>query len=206
MKLVSRLVGYLRGDVEQADLTALQSAGGEVYSLVDGLPRGPARLAAWNAYVLQTYGDKLMAASRTSTYVRTDTAALAEESFRLACLWLDRANRLMADPGAAPSAAPAEPLPHWHTAIRCDEQLVGMRETLIALHAYVAYDLNSFSRESPRLHEALAEIEQQLDTVDILWIKHPPAEIRGGIGTALCRGLDETYALGQALAVYGFSS
>ena len=193
MKLVSRLVGYLRGDVEQHDLAALQSAGGEVYSLVEGLPRGPARLAAWNAYVLQTYGDKLLAASRTSTYVRTDTAALAEESFRLACRWLDRAN------GQA-SAAPAEALPHWQTAIRCDEQLVGMRETLIALHAYVAYDIQSVA-SAAQFHEALAEIEQQLETVDILWIKHPPAEIRGGIGTALCRGLDRAYALGQALSV-----
>jgi hypothetical protein len=202
VKLVPRLVAYLRGDVEQEDLVALQSAGGEAYALVEGLPRGPARLAAWNAYVLQTYGDKLMAASRTSTYVRTDTAALAEESFRVACRWLDRANSLAADPGALSSATPAEPLPHWHTAIRCGEQLVGMRETLIALHAYVAYDLNGSAADSTRLRDALAKIDGQLETVDILWIKRPPAEIRGGIGTALCRGLDETYALGQALAVY----
>jgi hypothetical protein len=78
-----------------------------------------------------------------------------------------------------------------------------MRDALVALHAYVADDLSGFETnavDSAQLHDALAKIDRQLETVDILWIKHPPAEIRGGIGTELCRGLDNTYALGRALA------
>ena len=57
MRVVPWLVGFFRADVRQAQLEPYQRVGGDAYGLVDELPRGPARLAAWNAYVLQTYAD-----------------------------------------------------------------------------------------------------------------------------------------------------
>jgi hypothetical protein len=195
-------VGFFRADVEQARLEPLQRVGGDAYDLVDYLPRGAARLAAWNAYVLQTYADKLIAASQTSKYVRADSAEIAEGLFRLVGLWLEEARQLMSNPDAPLTVAPGEPLPHWHTPVRSQEQLVGMRDALVALHAYVAYDLQNFSAADTflRLREELAKIDRLIETVDILWIARPPAELRGGIGDALSKALDQTYALGQLLA------
>jgi hypothetical protein len=207
MRVVSWLAGFFRADVEQARLEPLQRVGGDAYELVDRLPRGPARRAAWNAYVLQTYADKLIAAGGTSKYVRADTAEIASEMFGLVGLWLERASELAADPAAPSTRALPEPIPHWHTPVRCREQLVGMREALVALYAYVAYDLRSVQTDDTalaRLRGELATIEQEIETVDILWIARPPAELRGGIGDALCNGLDKTFSLGQVLAAGRF--
>ena len=110
---------------------------GEVYELVDTLPRGPARVAAWNAYALQTYGDKLTAACYAA-----DTADVGRRAYSLAEEWLQRARQPAAGPGDARPALP-DALPHWHTPIRSHAQLVGMREALEALRTYVAFDLQS---------------------------------------------------------------
>jgi hypothetical protein len=201
--LLRSLVALVRLEVPVRDLDPVPSAGLGAYDLVDELPRGPARAAAWNAFVLQTYADKLCAAGQAPEYVRADTAAVVDELYRLAALWLDRASELAANP--ARSAWPALPdrLPHWHTPVRSETELVGMRETLDALHTYLAYDLRSVASQEAAAagaREQLSAIEAELETAARLWIRRAPPELRGGVGDALASGLDQAYELGRLLA------
>lgn len=186
-----------RSGVPVREFDALRCLAIDAYDLVNDLPRGAARLAAWNAYVLQTYADKLLAADQTDGYVRGDTAQVAADAYTLAGRYVERAQ---APPSSDPPQLP-DALPHWHTPIRSRKQLVGMRETLEALRIYIAYELAGFGDDESdtSMRAALAAVDAKLETVDRLWIERPPDEIRGGIGTALTTGLDAAYALGKQL-------
>jgi hypothetical protein len=147
------------------------------YELVDQLSSGPARAAAWAAYALTIYADKLVAADGGSDVVAEAYARAA------ACLDVARDGN-----GGLPAS-----LPHWRTPVRSREQLVGMRDALDALRTFLAYELGDANAPE------LARIDLQLARVDELWIARPPPEIRGAIGSALAIGLDEAYALGRRL-------
>jgi len=136
VRLLPWLAALGRADVPVRDLDGVRLLAVDAYDLIDELPRGPARAAAWNAYVVVTFADKLLEATQTRR-VRAETAELAEQLYRLAGAWVANARRLAAEPGAT-SAAP-DPLPHWHTPIRSQEELTGMRETLECLRVYLAY-------------------------------------------------------------------
>jgi hypothetical protein len=150
--------------------------------LVDSLPSSPARSAAWAAYALEAYGGALLAACARDGRVDVETAPVARRALVLAatCVGVARGGA-----GDVP-----ESLPHWQTVPRSHEQLVGMRETLVSLRTYLAYELGGGDAE-------VAQIDAELATVDRLWIEHAPAEIRGGLGDALANGLDLAYALGR---------
>jgi hypothetical protein len=142
------------------------------YELVDELPSGPARAAAWAAYALTIYADKLYAAAGKSDVVAELYATAA------ACLDVARG-----DGGAVPQTPP-----HWRTPVRSTAELAGMRDALEALRTYLAYEL--------RDDDALAPVDAQLAAAERLWIRRPPPEIRGAVGSALAIGLDRAYALG----------
>lgn len=144
------------------------------YELVDQLPPGPARAAAWSAYAQTTFADKLLAAEGRSDVVAEAYARAAQ------CLETAR------DGGGALPAT----LPHWRTPVRSREQLVGMRDALDALRTYLAYELHD--DHAPEL----ARIDAQIRNVEELWIERPPEAIRGAIGSALATALDDAYALG----------
>lgn len=165
-------------------LAAYGRDGTDAYDLVDRLAPGTARVAAWNAYVCQTYADKLADACRRPS---DETARVVRSLYAAALTWLERA-----------ASAPVEPveltLPPWGTPVRSRDQLVGMRNTLEALRTYVAYGL------PPTLQPRLALVDERVDTVDGLWIERPTPELRGGIGDALSAGIREAVSLGQTLA------
>ncbi len=206
---VLRLLGFLGSHVAEAvdgvsiaSLQSVRQAGADAYQLVEQLPRGRARLAAWNAYALQTYGDKLLDGGVNPSFTSQETAALASELFALSGWWVDQAHRLVADPSQRADQL-RDPLPHFHTPIRSQAQLVGLRSTLEVLRAFVAYDLASLKLDdasSTELRDRLAAIDDTVATANILWLERPPRELRAGIGDALTRGLERVYALGQTLA------
>src|SRR5471032_2238838 len=106
----------------------------EAYDLVDKLPRGPARVAAWNAYALRTYGDKLITAAVSRGWaIDEDTPPIVESLVTLAASWVQYAVLLAADAGASATQPPSDSVPHWHTPTRSQAQLFGMREALEAL-------------------------------------------------------------------------
>lgn len=151
--------------------------GADAYDLVDRLPYGRARAAAWNAYACQTYGDK-----------RSDeTARVVRALYALAVTWLERT--------ALDARGSQElELPAWGTPIRSRDQLVGMRDTLDALRTYVAYGL------PPALEPRRDAIDKRPGVADALWIERPTPELRGGIGDALAAAIREAIALGRVLA------
>jgi hypothetical protein len=156
--------------------------GSDAYDLVDRLPHGSARVAAWNAYVCQTYADKL---AESCTHAPGDAAPFVRALYDLACAWLERA----ASPGERLELA----LPLWGTLTRSQEQLVGMRDTLTALRTYVAFAVGEDDRR-------LAPIDGQMAEVDALWIPRATPELRAGIGTALTMGIRAAAVLGAAWA------
>lgn len=184
------------------DIDALRLPGSEAYELVDQLPRGAARAAAWNAYVFQTYGDKLIEASGPK-YLPDDTFAVVARLFSLSAFWVQQASALAANPSTAPASEQAAELPHFHTPIRSPEQLVGIRETADTLRTYVAFDLQSLTGETPSLaavREQLAGVDKEMDTAAMLSVERCPPELRGGIGDALVKAIKQAQALGQVLA------
>jgi hypothetical protein len=202
MRAVGWLWALVRGAVPVADLDPFRSLGFEAYDLIDGLAPGAARAAAWNAFVLQTYADKLVTACRTGAFVAAETADAAENIYRLAGVWVARAHELAANPAGAAQATLADPMYHWHTPIRSEGELRGMRETLDALRVQLAFELQrGGTRLPPGLREQLAAVEAKLETADGLFVRRAPAELRGGIGTALALGLDTAFRLGQEIAM-----
>jgi hypothetical protein len=180
--LLDRLRSYFKDGMPASSFAPLRARCVGASDLVDSLPGSPARSAAWAAYALETYGDRLLAACARDGYVDLETAPVARRAFVLAGISLEVARGGAGDvPGS---------LPHWQTVPRSHEQLVGMRETLETLRTYLAYELGSGDTEVARIDARLAKVER-------LWIEHAPAEIRGGLGDALANGLDLAYALGR---------
>jgi|SRR5579884_3744153 len=184
--MLERLVAWARGDVPTATLDSERNRCIDAYDLVEELPNGPARAAAWAAFALQTYADKLVSAARADGYVRSESARLARDAYRLAAGCLDIART---GAGRVPDA-----LPRWGTPIRSHDQLVGMRQALEALRTFIAFELRD--DRAP----GLAHLDEELAKVDRFWIEHPPPEIRGALGDALLHGLDEAYTLGLRVA------
>lgn len=183
--MISRALAYLRGSVPARAMSRYGRDGSDAYDLVDTLPRGPARASAWNAYVCQTYADKLCGAGT----VAPETARVVRALYDRAGTWLARA-REGSDGGELV-------LPPWRTPVRSQRELAGMRDTLEALRTYVAFDLGEGADDDPRL----AVVDRRIATVDSMWIPRPTPDLRLGIGDALIRGIAEACALGRALAL-----
>src|SRR5581483_4333323 len=134
--------------------------GADAYDLVDRLPHGPARAAAWNAYVCQTYADKVAESCRHSP---DDAAPFVRALYDLACAWLDRAQ--------ASAGGEDLKLPSWGSLVRSQDELAGMRDTLAALRTYVAFEIGD---DDPRL----APVDARVATADSLWIPRATPELR----------------------------
>lgn len=192
LRLFGRVIGLI-APVSDAQPFVPDRVDVDVYAMVNELPPGPGRVAAWNAYALQTYGDKLTGCLAGSEATRAETLGLARVCYQLAAVCVECARS-----DSAPLEG--ERLPRWPTPLRSVEQLRGMRETLEVLRIQIAYELQEPDRAANALlADQLASIDGKLETVDRLWIKRPPAEIRGGVGDALMTGLDKAYKLGQQL-------
>lgn len=155
-------------------LAAERNAAADAFARVEELAPGPERAAAWKAYALQTYGDRLLAACERSGVVAFETAPFAAGCFRLAA-----------------GRSPPGRLPEWRTPVRTHAQLVGMRDALETLRADLA------GCEQARLDA----IDAERHAVDLLWIERAPDTIRTGLGRHLQRGLDLAYALGAERAL-----
>lgn len=183
--MISRALSYLRGNAAARMVSRYGRGGSGAYDLVDTLPRGPARAAAWNAYVCQTYADKLCGADA----VAPETAAIVRALYDEAGAWIARARD---GAGCVGDFVP----PAWRTPVRSQRELAGMRDTLEALRTYVAFDLGT-AADDPRL----ASVDRHIAAVDSTWIPRATPDLRRGLGDALTRGLAEACALGRALAL-----
>ena len=176
-----RRFAWARGDVPVSRLNPVRQQCLDAYDRVEQLPRGPERRAAWAAYALVTYGDKLLDGERVDRM----TAHVASEAYALSA-------RCLAS-GAVPGA-----LPRWGAGTRSEAQLRGMQETLVALQTFLAFDAGPAPAAATA--SKLAALDARLATVARLWVPRPTAELRGGIAGALRAGLDDAYVLGLELA------
>lgn len=203
MRSLARLVSLVRAEVAPGVLERMRNAGAEAYQLIDVAPAGSwERLAAWNAFIHQMYGDNLLA-NEASRAVPVDTARIVAQLYELAAAWLDRASQLRERPGSRLQVDLRTTLPHWRTPLRTRTQLAGMRTTLDDARIRVASELVAFGDLDPvagRLRARLQQIDSRIETVDLLWVGRGSDEIRGAIGDALSTGLDAVSLLGQLLA------
>lgn len=188
--MFGRALSLLREGVPAASLSSYAREGADAYDLVEHLPCGPPRAAAWNAYVCQTYADRLLRADQRGGVVPIATARYACALYERAGRWLERARTESTDDVDFE-------LPSWGSPLRSRPQLVGMRDALYVLRTYVAYEL----RESAR--PELAEVDAHVEAVDGLWIARPTPELREGIATELTAGIRCACALGRSLALGG---
>lgn len=203
MRPLARLVSLVRAEVAPDVLERLRAGGMDAYQLIDEAPAGSwERLAVWNAFIHQIYGDNLLA-SEPPHAVPADTARLVAQLYELAGAWLDRASQLRASPASRLQVDLRTPLPHWRTPLRTRPQLAGMRATLDDARVRVASELADFigpDATRQRLASKLSQVEARVETVDLLWVGRGSDEIRGAIGDALSLGLDAVSLLGQLLA------
>jgi hypothetical protein len=206
MGLRDTLAAKARGDVSTKDLSAYGRAGSDAYDLLDQLPDpGYARLCAWNAFVLQTYGDKLLAAGESPGYVTRETADQVVIVYQFVASWIARCRQLVADPAYRLDVYVPQGMPHhWQTTPRTFAQLTGMRDTFQAAQAALVSNLKSLG-ETGDLRQRLNAFEAAVDSVaeyiDKLWTHDPGLELRATLGATLTDGLNRAYQLGQVLAV-----
>jgi hypothetical protein len=204
MHPLARIVSLIRADIPVAELDPFRRAGADAYTMIDeAAPASWERLAAWNAFMPQIYGDNLISASEGTGYVAADTAAIVRQLYNLVAAWLQCARQLASNPANTLAFNGPNPLPGWHTRLRSREELLGMRKTLEATHARVASDLQSFAgadEARDKLSTQLVGVESLIETVDTLWVGRRSDELCGAIGDALGSGLDQTHELGQLLS------
>src|SRR5204862_2658161 len=159
-------------------------------------------LAAWNAFLLQIYGDNLVATGTKGRYCAPDIAMFAQRVYQLANVWLEEVRKAQASAAYGFRFDVPHPLPHWE-AYRSAEQLRAMRRTVDTGRTRVASDLVHFAGEEAQrdlLRVRLAEIDSEVQYVERLWTARPTEELRLLIGETLEIALDHAYEIGQLLA------
>ena len=202
--LAARIVSFIRVDVPVREIDPYRRAGADAYDLIDQVaPATWARLAAWNAFLLQVYGDNLVAEGSKGRYCAPDVAMFAQRVYQHANIWLEETRKAEASAAYRFRFSLPHPLPHWE-AYRTDEQLRAMRRTVETGRTRAASDLERFAgdrTERDLLRVRLAEIDSEIQYAERLWTPRPTAELRRLIGETLQIALDHAYEIGQLLAL-----
>jgi hypothetical protein len=205
VNLVDQFFCFIRADVPVREIDPYRQAGADAYELIDEVPPATyARLAAWNAFLLQVYGDNLVAAGSHSRYVMADIVMFARETYQLANVWLDELRKAQASPSYRFIFNLEYHLPHWGDIYRTNEQLRGMRETLETGRTRVASDVERFTGDNSHrelLRVRLAQVDSEVQYIERLWTRKPTSDIRLTLGTTLAAALDHVYEIGQLTAL-----
>jgi hypothetical protein len=205
VSLVDLILSFIRADMPVREIDPYRRAGADAYELIDEVPPAScARLAAWNAFLLQVYGDNLVAAGSHSRYVMADIVIFAREAYQLANIWLNEVRKAQASSSYRFIFNLPYHLPHWQEAYRTDEQLRAMRDTLETGRTRVASDVERFAGDDTHrelLRVRLAQIDSEVQYVERLWTRKPTPDLRLTLGDTLTAALDHAYEIGQLLAL-----
>jgi hypothetical protein len=194
----------IRADVRLRELEPYRRAGSDAYDLIDLVPPASwARLAAWNAFLLQVYGDRMLAAGSNSRYVMTDVATFARALYSWANIWVIETRKAIASESYRFVFSLPHELPHWGDRAYADARLDGMRSTLDTGRTRAASDLEQFAGDAASkdiLRVRLAHIDAEAEYVARLWTQKPGLELRGTLGDQLVTSLDRVFELGHLLA------
>jgi hypothetical protein len=201
--LADLIVSFIRADVPMREIDPYRRAGADAYDLIDQVPPASwARVAAWNAFLLQAYGDNLIAEGARGRYCAPELAMFAQRLYQEANVWLEEVHKAQASAAYRFRFTLPHPLPHW-AGYRADEHLRAMRRTAETGRTRVASDLERFAGDDTYrdlLRVRLAEIDSEILYVERLWTKRPTEELRRLVGETLQIALDHAYEIGQLLA------
>jgi hypothetical protein len=204
VKLGDFFVSLIRADGSLSDIEPERSASVDAYDLIDQVePASWAKLAAWNAFVLQAYGDELVEAGTRGKHLMTDIEVFARRLYQHANVWLEEARKSQVSTSYRYRFVMPCPLPHWLDNYRTNEHIHGMHETLDTARTRAAFDLKSFEGEQAereQLQVRLAQVDSELQYCGRLTAKKMSTEQRVFVGQQLTDALDHAYALGQLLA------
>ena len=204
MRISDWMGSFVRADVRLSEIRPYSAAGSDSYDLIDRMPPATwARLAAWNAFVLQVYADCLVAAGSNARYVTTDIAVFARHLYALASIWVKEARKAEASDTYRFEFRLPHRLPQWGEAVRTDDQLAGMRSTLDTARTRAASDLERFAGDASQqtlLRVRLVQIDAEAEYTARLWTPKPSFELRCSLSAELTAALDHAYELGHLLA------
>ncbi|HEY4346933.1 MAG TPA: hypothetical protein VGM80_05040 [Gaiellaceae bacterium] len=204
MSLRSKLRARARGEVSTAALSAYASSNADAYSLLDeGPSTGAARLAAWCAFMLQTYADRLLTSGADAGFASPEAFEQARVNYQLVGPWLMRARAAALSPAAyeldvsVPQRLPQTP-PE-----RDAQQLAAMRRTLEVAQARAGVELERLSGDPvhSRLVPTFSSLQSALDACAALSAPGADESVFAAVGQALQDGLDRAYELGQLVAL-----
>jgi hypothetical protein len=137
---------FIRADIRLSDVEPYRRAGSDAYDLIDTVqPASWARLAAWNAFLLQVYADCLVTAGSNSRWVTVDIAVFARNLYAWANAWVIEVRKAEASETYSFKFALPYPLPHWGDRATTDGRLFGMRNTLETARTRTASDLERYT-------------------------------------------------------------
>jgi hypothetical protein len=195
---------FIRADIRLSDVEPYRRAGSDAYDLIDLVPPSSwARLAAWNAFLMQVYADCLVAAGSNSRWVMTDIAIFARSLYAWANAWVIEVRKAEASETYRFRFSLPHPLPHWGDRAITDARLEGMRDTLETARTRTASDLERFAGADGRqdvLRIRWAQLDAETEYIARLWTPKPSIELRGTLGDGLTLALDHAFELGHLLA------
>lgn len=220
--LLGVVIAKTRGYRSTLALEAYRRAGAVVYDLLEDLEQGPHtagtprsrpvyRLCVWNAFALQTLGDRMLEADErldppTAGFVPPQTYDLVLKFYIQSAEWYEAAQEARSNPGFYPGELPAG-LPNWAGATRYPriflEALLDATQSL-RLHASAA--LADFERwasqpQIERLRQKLAQAETKTDYARRLLGKASPQTVHQPVVQHIRLAVSGYFRLGQFLAM-----
>lgn len=232
-----RLWARIQGEVSANTLEAYRRAGDAVYKLLDRAEShrlehkvkgdnpwqvDPAHqaffLASWNAFMLQTLGDKLLEADykaepATVGYLPRVTAEQAMAFYAQVEPWLSRANQAQSNPKYKLDCAVPTELPAWVEAEPCPKpHLQAMLAATRTAHTHAEAALKVFEESDrpeerrpdlQKLHQTLGEANSKADYAQGFLGGAMTPEVHEAVEQHLKVALEGYYRLGQWLAMPG---
>jgi hypothetical protein len=231
VKLRNWLIGTARGELSAAPLEGLRQAGSAAYALAEEADTVRAEagpdpwehergvrlfaLCAWNAFALQTFGDRLLDADAeaeplTAGLLPEPTFAFAQECFERAMTWIRHAECARADPdyqvgGATLPAA----LPPWEQSETHDVHLKGLLAAYEAVAPRADYELSRLQRLVAReragqvaeMNRVAAQMRASVEFGRRLMGHARSSEQRAEARGQLLQALGSAYLLGQLVVM-----
>ena len=216
-----------RGEVSREGLDPYRAAGSSVYSYILDLDEMRfdaatqpniqiALLAGWNAFALQSLGDKMLDADAeydpaTAGFVPPVTAEQAMAFYEPVQGWMSRARAAQANPSYKLDAELPEVLPEWVEVEPCPPaHLLALREAVDQLRRHTESVLSGFDPGGSYAHardivaQGTAEAASAAEYANGLWgaaTATPPARMHEAIEANLKHAAEAYFYLGQVIAM-----
>jgi hypothetical protein len=230
----SRMVAGLQGQVSVDALEAYRQAGSTVYDLLDRVQRrrDEARLGgrspweadrglqfqiafAWNAFVLQTLGDELVAAcvagAGAAGFLPRVTADQAAAFYQQVEPWVSRANQAATNPAYEPDVLLPAELPHWVEVQPCPRaHVVAMVAAVRSIQGRAEIAVGTFEagavpepirQRFGLVQQRIADADTAADYALRLWAGDPSGDVYDQVEQHVKAALEGYYVAGQMLAV-----